>query len=75
MCERYADFYTYSLCRYGEIMKELEEYRLENRISQEQLAEMLGVHFSTVNRWLNGHQKPNKIQTYHIKKLLKGNNK
>jgi len=52
------------------IVNKLEEYRLENRISQENLAEMLGISFVTVNRWLNGHQKPNKIQTYHIKKLL-----
>ena len=36
------------------------------------LAEMLGVTFATVNRWFNGHNVPNQIQTYHIKKLLKG---
>jgi transcriptional regulator with XRE-family HTH domain len=52
------------------ILKELETYRLENRISQQELAEKLGVAFSTVNRWLNGKAKPNKIQSYHIKKLL-----
>lgn len=54
-----------------DLIKELEKYRLENKISQEQLAEDLGVAFSTVNRWLNGKAKPNKIQTYHIEKLLK----
>jgi len=54
-----------------ELIERLEIYRLENKISQEHLAEMLGVSFSTVNRWLNGRFKPNKIQTYHIKKLLK----
>ena len=53
------------------IIKRLEIYRLENKISQEQLADKLGVAYSTVNRWLNGKTKPNKIQGYHIEKLLK----
>jgi len=55
-----------------DLIKQLEIHRLEHRISQEKLAEKLGVHFSTVNRWFRGHCKPNKIQEYHIKKLLKG---
>ena len=58
-----------------DIIKQLEIYRLENKISQEKIAEMLGLHFVTVNRWLNGHQRPNKIQTYHIQKLLKDKKK
>ena len=53
------------------MIEQLEIYRLENKISQEALAEKLGVAFSTVNRWLNEKSKPNKIQTYHIEKLLK----
>ncbi len=53
------------------IIKQLEEYRLENRITQQVLAEQLGVAFSTVNRWLNNKAKPNKIQSHHIEKLLK----
>lgn len=52
------------------LVKQLEDFRLENRISQEQLAKKLGVAFSTVNRWLNGKNEPNKIQEHHIKKLL-----
>lgn len=54
-----------------DIVKKLENYRLENRISQEDLSKKLGVAFSTVNRWLNGKSKPNKIQSYHIEKMLK----
>ena len=54
-----------------DIVKRLEIYRLENKIPQEKLAKRLGVAFSTVNRWLNGKSKPNKIQSYHIEKLLK----
>lgn len=53
------------------IIDRLENYRLENRISQQELAKKLEVAFSTVNRWLNGKVKPNKIQSYHIENLLK----
>ena len=53
-----------------DLIKRLEEYRLKKRITQERLAEMLGVSFCTVNRWLNGETKPRKIQEYHIKRLL-----
>ena len=53
-----------------DLIKKLEIYRLENRIRQKQLADMLNVHFSTVNRWFNGKTIPNKIQQYHIRKLL-----
>jgi transcriptional regulator with XRE-family HTH domain len=52
------------------LIEKLEIYRLENRVGQKQLADLLHVHFSTVNRWLNGKTTPNKIQRYHIKKLL-----
>lgn len=52
------------------LIQRLEQYRLENRITQTELGEMLGVRFVTVSRWLNGHHMPNKIQTYHIEKLL-----
>jgi len=58
----------------NELIEKLEIYRLENRIGQKQLADLLHVHFSTVNRWLNGKTTPNKIQSYHIKKLLEDHN-
>jgi DNA-binding transcriptional regulator YiaG len=54
-----------------DLVQQLEQYRLENKISQEELAKQLGVAFSTVNRWFNGKSKPNKIQSYHISKLVK----
>ena len=53
-----------------DLIERLEHYRLEHRITQQELAEMLSVAFVTVSRWLNGHCSPNKIQTHHIKKLL-----
>jgi transcriptional regulator with XRE-family HTH domain len=54
------------------LLKQLEHYRLENKITQETLAKELDVAFSTISRWLNGKVKPNKIQTYQIEKFLKG---
>lgn len=53
-----------------DIIKQLEEFRLEKKISQEELARKLEVAFSTVNRWFNGRSQPNKIQEHHIRKLL-----
>ena len=55
----------------SDLIKKLEQYRLENRITQQELAEKIGVNFSTVSRWLNDKTKPNKIQQYHIEKFLK----
>ncbi|MFH1129019.1 MAG: helix-turn-helix transcriptional regulator [Candidatus Omnitrophota bacterium] len=57
-----------------DLVRRLEIYRLENKISQQSLAAKLGVSFVTVNRWFNGRTKPNKIQHYHIEKLLNGKN-
>ena len=54
-----------------ELLKQLEYYRFENKITQEILAKELGVDSSTISRWLNGKVKPNKIQAYHIEKFLK----
>ena len=53
-----------------DLIKRLEYYRLENRITQKALANELGVVFSTVSRWFNGKTKPNKVQAYHIEKFL-----
>ena len=54
-----------------DVIGRLELFRLENRITQQKLAEAIGVNFSTVSRWLNGKTKPNKVQQYHIEKFLK----
>ena len=52
------------------IIRELEKYRLENKISQQKLAGELDVAFCTVNRWFKKMNGPNLIQQYHINKLL-----
>ena len=43
----------------SKLIRKLEDFRLENKISQTKLAEILGVTFVTVNRWLNGKFEPN----------------
>jgi len=54
-----------------QIVKRLETYRLENRVSLQKLAVDLGVSFSTISRWFSGKTKPSKIQQFHIEKFLK----
>lgn len=54
------------------MINQLENYRLEKGITQEKLAEMLGVTYLTVHRWLNRKTKPRKLNEYRIKKLLEG---
>lgn len=70
-----GDELYYAIICIMNIIEDLENYRLENKISQEELAKLLGVHFTTVSRWLNGHRKPNKIQEFHIRKLLSEGNR
>jgi transcriptional regulator with XRE-family HTH domain len=53
-----------------QIVKQLETYRLEKRLSLQNLADDLGVSFSTVSRWFSGKTNPSKIQQYHIEKFL-----
>ncbi len=53
-----------------DLIDKLNTYRLDNKLSQTQLAKKLGVTFQTVNRWLNRHMKPSQIQEHQIKKLL-----
>ncbi len=39
----------------------IKEIRAELGLSQEAFAQKLHVHFSTVNRWENGHARPNPL--------------
>lgn len=55
-----------------DIVKQLEKYRLENRVSLQKLADELRVSFSTVSRWFSEKTKPSKVQQYHIEKFLNG---
>ena len=48
----------------------LRQYRLDHQLTQEELAEQLGVAFTTVNRWFNDKTHPGELQEHRIKKLL-----
>ena len=47
--------------------------RVKLNISQQQLGDMLGVSFSTVNRWEKGQHEPTLLAKERLKKLFKEN--
>lgn len=50
-------------------MNSIKEFRTKLKLTQTQLAEILGVSFVTVNRWENGHTKPSKLAKARLKEL------
>jgi DNA-binding transcriptional regulator YiaG len=38
----------------------IKAFRLKLNLSQQELSSMIGTGYTTVNRWENGHQKPNR---------------
>lgn len=52
----------------------IRRLRAKMNISQEKLAELLGVAFSSVNRWENGHNEPTIIAKEKLKQLFTDNN-
>ena len=52
------------------LIKELDQYRLEHRITQQQVADEIGVVFSAVSCWFSGKTRPSKMQQYHIETFL-----
>lgn len=53
-------------------MKELIlKIRSQLRANQEDLAKMIGTSFATVNRWENGHSKPNKVTQLRLYDVCK----
>ena len=48
--------------------------RVKLNISQQQLGDILGVSFSTVNRWEKGDHEPTLLAKERLKKLFKENN-
>ena len=53
------------------LIKQLEEHRLKNKITLKELAEILEVNYTTIYRWFSNKSQPNKIQIYHIERILK----
>jgi len=55
----------------SEYSDSLKSIRVELSLTQEQLAETLGVSFATVNRWENGWNAPSKLALRQIALLCK----
>ena len=52
-------------------IKIIKEIRNELLLTQNELAELLGVSFATINRWENGHNEPTVKIKRKIKELAK----
>ena len=50
--------------------KAVLKLRVKLNISQEELGDMLGVSFSTVNRWENGHHEPTVLIKERLKEMF-----
>jgi transcriptional regulator with XRE-family HTH domain len=53
-----------------EIGKLILKLRTIAGLTQEEFATSLGVTFSTVNRWENGHAKPSRLAMHRIEEML-----
>ncbi len=53
----------------GEMIRRL---RQQMGLTQEKLAAQLGVSFSTLNRWENGHTQPSPLARKRLEQLLQG---
>lgn len=58
----------------NDLIDRLESFRLENKITLQQLSKILDVNYTTLYRWFSGKTKPHKIQQYHIEKFLSAKN-
>lgn len=56
--------------RQPEISHLIRSLRCLTGLSQEQFAATLGVAFSTINRWENGHMQPSPLALKQINKML-----
>jgi DNA-binding XRE family transcriptional regulator len=54
----------------NDLIDRLETFRLENKITLQELAKSLDVNYTTLYRWFSEKNNPNKIQQYQITKLL-----
>ncbi len=54
----------------NDLTDRLESYRLDRKITLQELSKLLDVNYTTLYRWFTGKTKPSKIQAHQIKKLL-----
>lgn len=53
----------------------IRKERLTSGLSQEQLAQSIGVSFTTVNRWENGKAVPSKLASIQLEKFFASKSK
>ncbi len=53
-----------------QVGKLIRELRLETGLTQEQFAAHLGLTYSSINRWENGHSKPSPLAMQKLEILL-----
>lgn len=53
-----------------EVGRFIRELRLLAGLTQEQFATNLGVKYSTINRWENGHYKPSPLAMEKVREIL-----
>jgi CheY-like chemotaxis protein/DNA-binding XRE family transcriptional regulator len=53
----------------NKINEKLKSFRKYSGLSQEAFAQKLGVSFTTINRWENGHAEPNKLARKNLLEL------
>lgn len=58
-----------------DLPKRIKSIRRQLALSQEELAQRLGVSFTSVNRWENGQTKPSKLARRQIDMLCKEDEK
>jgi transcriptional regulator with XRE-family HTH domain len=54
-----------------EFVQKLKDFREEYKLTQEDVAKEMGVHFSTVNRWENCKARPSKLALQQFESLEK----
>lgn len=50
---------------------EIKNFRLDNRLTQKTLSELIGVSVVTYNRWENGKVKPSALGVNKLKEIIK----
>ena len=60
-----------SVMKHGDVPQVLKKVRKSLDLTQEQLAQRLGVSFATVNEWENGKRKPSPLAKAAIEQFLK----
>ncbi len=51
-------------------MKNIKQFRIKNKLTQYKLADLVGVHWRTVQNWEAGLSKPSKLASNQLKRVM-----